>query len=207
MQDKEGHGKAYAEYVKQLRQNSLAGVKPKNRVPILKRSQLTFGRLTAWQAFDRYGKLRSTDKVLFIAAAGGVGHLLYDCKLEQNRHWKQNEWSQAVSTELINEGKKKENGSPPDPKALNKAGWEDIKERKFLCLHQLEGNRLQVLAASGSSVVVIRYLEEHAKGKNERGDMKESRAFLKMKSFDMFFNPISKFTCEMKSCLGKKLRE
>lgn len=66
-----GHGKAYAEYVAAPEEH-LAG-KPEN-ITHIEAAASTLAALTAWQAFDSYGKLRSTDKVLIHAAAGGVGH-------------------------------------------------------------------------------------------------------------------------------------
>ncbi|BAP31139.1 alcohol dehydrogenase zinc-binding domain protein [Chryseobacterium sp. StRB126] len=66
-----GHGKAYAEYVAAPAEH--LAVKPKN-VTHLEAAASTLAALTAWQAFDSYGKLRSTDKVLIHASAGGVGH-------------------------------------------------------------------------------------------------------------------------------------
>ncbi|WET49697.1 NADP-dependent oxidoreductase [Chryseobacterium indologenes] len=66
-----GHGKAYAEYVAAPAEH-LAG-KPKN-ITHIEAAASTLAALTAWQAFDSYGKLRSTDKVLIHAASGGVGH-------------------------------------------------------------------------------------------------------------------------------------
>ncbi len=66
-----GHGKAYAEYVAAPAEH--LAMKPKN-ISHLEAAASTLAALTAWQAFDSYGKLRSTDKVLIHAAAGGVGH-------------------------------------------------------------------------------------------------------------------------------------
>ncbi|EJL71229.1 NADP-dependent oxidoreductase [Chryseobacterium populi] len=66
-----GHGRAYAEYVA-VPARHLAQ-KPKN-ISHLEAAASTLAALTAWQAFDSYGKLRSTDKVLVHAASGGVGH-------------------------------------------------------------------------------------------------------------------------------------
>lgn len=66
-----GHGKAYAEYVA-APANHLA-LKPKN-ISHHEAAASTLAALTAWQAFDSYGKLRPSDKVLIHAASGGVGH-------------------------------------------------------------------------------------------------------------------------------------
>jgi NADPH:quinone reductase-like Zn-dependent oxidoreductase len=66
-----GHGKAYAEYVA-VPADHLA-IKPYN-ITHVEAAASTLAALTAWQAFDSYGKLRPTDKVFIHAAAGGVGH-------------------------------------------------------------------------------------------------------------------------------------
>ncbi|MCS4304176.1 NADP-dependent oxidoreductase [Chryseobacterium sp. BIGb0232] len=66
-----GHGKAYAEYVAAPAEH--LAFKPDN-ITHNEAAASTLAALTAWQAFDSYGKLRSTDKVLIHAAAGGVGH-------------------------------------------------------------------------------------------------------------------------------------
>ncbi|MEJ5105966.1 NADP-dependent oxidoreductase [Chryseobacterium sp. MYb328] len=66
-----GHGKAYAEYVAAPAEH--LAFKP-NNITHNEAAASTLAALTAWQAFDSYGKLRSTDKVLIHAAAGGVGH-------------------------------------------------------------------------------------------------------------------------------------
>lgn len=66
-----GHGKAYAEYIAAPAEH--LAMKPKN-TPHIEAAASTMAALTAWQAFDSYGKLRSTEKVLIHAASGGVGH-------------------------------------------------------------------------------------------------------------------------------------
>lgn len=66
-----GHGKAYAEYVAAPAEH--LALKPKN-ITHVEAAASTLAALTAWQAFDSYGKLRPADKVLIHAAAGGVGH-------------------------------------------------------------------------------------------------------------------------------------
>lgn len=66
-----GHGKAYAEYIAAPAEH--LAMKPKNTTHI-EAAASTMAALTAWQAFDSYGKLRSTDNVLIHAASGGVGH-------------------------------------------------------------------------------------------------------------------------------------
>jgi NADPH:quinone reductase-like Zn-dependent oxidoreductase len=66
-----GHGRGYAEYVAALEEH--LALKPKN-ISHVEASASTLAALTAWQAFEYYGKLRPKDKVLIHAASGGVGH-------------------------------------------------------------------------------------------------------------------------------------
>lgn len=66
-----GHGEAYAEYVAAPAEH--LALKPKN-ITHVEAAASTLAALTAWQAFNSYGKLRPTDKVLVHAASGGVGH-------------------------------------------------------------------------------------------------------------------------------------
>ena len=66
-----GHGQAYAEYVAASEEH--LALKPQN-ISHEEAAASTMAALTAWQAFDSYGKLRLTDRVLIHAAAGGVGH-------------------------------------------------------------------------------------------------------------------------------------
>lgn len=66
-----GHGKTYAEYVAAPEEH--LALKPDN-ISHEAAAASTLAALTAWQAFDSYGKLRPTDKVLVHAASGGVGH-------------------------------------------------------------------------------------------------------------------------------------
>ncbi len=66
-----GHGKAYAEYV--AAPIAHLALKPKN-ITHIEAAASTMAALTAWQAFDSYGKLRSGDRVLIHATSGGVGH-------------------------------------------------------------------------------------------------------------------------------------
>jgi len=66
-----GHGRTYAEYVA-APADQLA-LKPKN-ISHSEAAASTLAALTAWQAFDSYGKLRPNDRVLIHAASGGVGH-------------------------------------------------------------------------------------------------------------------------------------
>lgn len=66
-----GHGMSYAEYVAASVEH--IAIKPQN-ISHTDAAASAMAALTAWQAFDRYGKLRSTDRLLIHAAAGGVGH-------------------------------------------------------------------------------------------------------------------------------------
>lgn len=66
-----GHGKAYAEYVSAPAEH--LALKPHN-ISHIEAAASTLSALTAWQAFDSYGKLRPQDRVLIHGASGGVGH-------------------------------------------------------------------------------------------------------------------------------------
>src|SRR5699024_2896424 len=66
-----GYGKAYAEYVAVPAEH--IALKPQN-ISHAEAAASTMAALTAWQAFNSYGKLRPRDKVLIHAASGGVGH-------------------------------------------------------------------------------------------------------------------------------------
>lgn len=66
-----GHGKAYAEYVA-VPEDHIT-FKPQN-LSHIEAAASTMAALTAWQAFNSYGKLRPQDKILIHAASGGVGH-------------------------------------------------------------------------------------------------------------------------------------
>lgn len=66
-----GHGRAYAEYVAAPAAHLTK--KPQN-ISHEEAAASTLAALTAWQAFNSYGKLRPNDKTLIHAASGGVGH-------------------------------------------------------------------------------------------------------------------------------------
>ncbi|SHF92398.1 NADP-dependent oxidoreductase [Chryseobacterium sp. OV279] len=66
-----GHGQGYAEYA--AAPAAHLALKPGN-ISHVEAAASTLAALTAWQAFDRYGKLRPTDKILIHSASGGVGH-------------------------------------------------------------------------------------------------------------------------------------
>lgn len=66
-----GVGRAYAEYV--AAPEAHLALKPQN-ISHTEAAATTLAALTAWQAFDSFGKLRPTDKILIHAASGGVGH-------------------------------------------------------------------------------------------------------------------------------------
>ena len=66
-----GYGQAYAEYV--AAPESHLALKPE-KISHEEAAGATLAALTAWQALVIHGKLRSGEKVLIHAAAGGVGH-------------------------------------------------------------------------------------------------------------------------------------
>ena len=66
-----GHGKVYAEYVAAPAEQ--LAMKPDN-IPHEQAAAATLTALTAWQAFSDYGRLKTGQRVLIHAAAGGVGH-------------------------------------------------------------------------------------------------------------------------------------
>lgn len=66
-----GHGRAYAEYV--VAPAAHLALKPEN-VGHPQAAAATLAALTAWQAFSDHGRLRSGQRILVHAAAGGVGH-------------------------------------------------------------------------------------------------------------------------------------
>lgn len=66
-----GHGRAYAAYVA-AKADQLA-LKPEN-ISHAEAAASTLAALTAWQAFNHFGRLKKDDKVLIHAASGGVGH-------------------------------------------------------------------------------------------------------------------------------------
>jgi NADPH:quinone reductase-like Zn-dependent oxidoreductase len=66
-----GHGKAYAEYVAVPAEH--LALKPDN-ISHSEAAASTLAALTAWQAFNHFGKLKRNDKVLIHGASGGVGH-------------------------------------------------------------------------------------------------------------------------------------
>ena len=66
-----GHGRAYAEYV--AAPASDLALKPE-ATGYPEAAAATLVALTAWQAFSDHGRLRSGQRILIHAAAGGVGH-------------------------------------------------------------------------------------------------------------------------------------
>lgn len=114
----------------------------------------------------------------------------------------ENEWSQAVSTELINDAKEGKWEVHLTPKPLNKAWLGDVKNKKILCLASAGGQQAPVLAAVGASVVVFDISEEQLKQdervadrdglslKTVQGNMRDLSAF-EDESFDIVFHPIS----------------
>lgn len=114
----------------------------------------------------------------------------------------QNEWSQAVSTELIKEAKEGKWNVHLTPKPLNKEWLGEVRGKKILCLASAGGQQAPVLAAAGASVVVFDISEEQLKQdervaerdglslKTVRGDMRDLGVF-EDESFDIIFHPIS----------------
>lgn len=114
----------------------------------------------------------------------------------------QNEWSQAVSADLIKDAKEGKWEVHLTPKPLNKAWLGEVKGKKILCLASAGGQQAPVLAAAGASVVVFDISEEQLK-QDERvaerdglslrtvqGDMRDLSVF-EDESFDIVFHPIS----------------
>lgn len=66
-----GHGKAYAEYV--AAPAGQLALKPAN-ISYEEAAAATLAALTAWQALVTHARIKSGDKILIHAAAGGVGH-------------------------------------------------------------------------------------------------------------------------------------
>lgn len=66
-----GHGKVYAEYVAVPAEH--LALKSAN-ISHAEAAASTLAALTAWQAFNHFGKLKENDKVLIHGASGGVGH-------------------------------------------------------------------------------------------------------------------------------------
>lgn len=66
-----GHGKGYAEYVAAPESN--LALKPDN-ITYVEAAAATLSALTAWQLLHNYAKLKKGDRVLILAASGGVGH-------------------------------------------------------------------------------------------------------------------------------------
>lgn len=114
----------------------------------------------------------------------------------------QNEWSKAVSTELINDAKEGKWDVHLTPKPLNKEWLGDVRGKKILCLASAGGQQAPVLAAAGASVVVFDISEEQLKQdkmvaerdglllQTIQGDMRNLSAF-EDETFDIVFHPIS----------------
>lgn len=78
-----GLGKAYAEYVATPVEHIT--LKPQN-ISHTEAAASAMAALTAWQAFNSYGKLRAKDKVLIHAASGGVGHFAVQIAKHMGAH-------------------------------------------------------------------------------------------------------------------------
>ncbi|BFO67528.1 class I SAM-dependent methyltransferase [Chryseobacterium sp. S0630] len=114
----------------------------------------------------------------------------------------QNEWSKAVSSELINDAKEGKWDVHLTPKPLNKEWLGDVKGKNILCLASAGGQQAPVLAAAGASVVVfdisgeqLRQDEKVAERdglslKTVQGDMRDLSSF-ENETFDIVFHPIS----------------
>ena len=114
----------------------------------------------------------------------------------------QNEWSKAVSSELINNAKEGKWDVHLTPKPLNKEWLGDMQGKKILCLASAGGQQAPVLAAAGASVVVFDISEEQLKQdekvaerdglslKTIQGDMRDLSVF-EDETFDIVFHPVS----------------
>ncbi|TZF93756.1 class I SAM-dependent methyltransferase [Chryseobacterium panacisoli] len=114
----------------------------------------------------------------------------------------QNEWSKAVSSELISDAKQGKWEVHLTPKPLDKAWLGDVKGKKILCLASAGGQQAPILAAAGASVVVFDISEEQLKQDQKvaerdglpleivQGDMRDLSAF-EDETFDIVFHPIS----------------
>ncbi|AZA76176.1 class I SAM-dependent methyltransferase [Chryseobacterium sp. G0186] len=114
----------------------------------------------------------------------------------------QNEWSKAVSKEIIKEAKEGKWEVHLTPKPLHKTWLGDVKGKKILCLASAGGQQAPVLAAAGASVIVFDISEEQLKQdeyvaerdglslETVQGDMRDLSVF-KDESFDIVFHPIS----------------
>ncbi len=114
----------------------------------------------------------------------------------------ENEWSKAVSTDLINDAKAGKWEVHLTPKPLNKEWLGDVKGKKILCLASAGGQQAPVLAAAGASVVVFDISGEQLKQdekvaerdglslKTVQGDMRDLSVF-EDETFDIVFHPIS----------------
>ncbi|MBV8327779.1 class I SAM-dependent methyltransferase [Chryseobacterium sp.] len=114
----------------------------------------------------------------------------------------QNEWSKAVSTELITNAKEGKWEVHLTPKPLNKSWLGEVKGKKILCLASAGGQQAPVLAAAGADVVVFDLSEEQLNQDKQvaerdglslqtvQGDMRDLSVF-ENESFDIIFHPIS----------------
>lgn len=114
----------------------------------------------------------------------------------------QNEWSQPVSTELVNNAKAGNWNVHLTPSVLDKKWLGEVKGKKILCLASAGGQQAPVLAAAGASVVVYDISDEQLKQdqrvaerdglslKTVQGDMRDLGIF-EDESFDIVFHPIS----------------
>ena len=114
----------------------------------------------------------------------------------------QNEWSKAVSSELINDAKEGKWDVHLTPKPLNKEWLGEVRGKKILCLASAGGQQAPVLAAAGASVIVFDISGEQLKQDEKvaerdglslqtvQGDMRDLSVF-ENETFDIVFHPIS----------------
>lgn len=114
----------------------------------------------------------------------------------------QNEWSKAVTTDLVERAKQGDWDVYLTPTALDKKWLGEIKGKRVLCLASAGGQQGPILSAAGAEVVVYDLSQEQlnqdemvAKRDNLslstiQGDMTDLSCF-EDNSFDLIFHPIS----------------
>lgn len=114
----------------------------------------------------------------------------------------QNEWSRAVSSEVIECARRGDWNVHLTPKPLDKAWLGDVKGKRILCLASAGGQQAPVLAAAGAIVTVYDISDEQLRQDRmvaerdglqlvtEQGDMTDLGRFGD-ETFDIVFHPIS----------------
>lgn len=114
----------------------------------------------------------------------------------------QNEWSRAVSSEIIAAAKKGDWKVHLTPQALQPSWLGDVRGKRILCLASAGGQQAPVLAAAGAEVTVFDISDEQLAQDRmvaerdglslttEQGDMTDLSRFTDA-SFDIVFHPIS----------------